>query len=139
MIYIKVFFLSFLQFSGIILAIILEDLSDEKMGVARYLVFKKQEFAANYFSPACMNVYTFILAGGAVVCLALLFMIWKSGKRMVSLLVALLANIIALITIQMNLELKAYYFFLIGMFIVVVFQYGWCIWSYRKLKNQKEI
>lgn len=137
--YIKVFFLSFLQFSGIILAIFLENLSDEKMGVARYLVFKKQEFAASYFSPTCMNVYTFILAGGAIVCFALLFMIWKRGKRMVSLIFALFANILAIIGVQMNLDLEAYHFFLIGMFIVVVFQYGWCIWSYRKLKNQKEI
>jgi hypothetical protein len=136
---IKVLVLSFLQFSGIILAIILEDLSDEKMGVARYLVFKKQEFAAGYFSPAYMNVYTFILAGGAIVCFALLLMVWKSGKRMVSLLFALFANIIAFIVFQINLELAAYHFYLIGMFIVVVFQYGWCIWSYKKLKKQKGI
>jgi len=135
--YIKVFFLSIIQFSGIIIAIVLEDLSDNKMGVARYLVFKKQEFAASYFSPVYMNLYTFILAGGAIVCVALLFKKWKSGKRMVSLLLAVLANIIGIMVIQMNLELEAYHFFLIGMFIVITFQYGWCIRSYKKLENQR--
>ncbi|WP_066310989.1 hypothetical protein [Bacillus sp. FJAT-29814] len=130
--YIIVFLLSVLQFSGIILAIILEDLYDEKMGVARYLIFKKQEFAAGYFAPAYMNVYTLILAGGAIVCFALLLIKWKSGKRMVSLLLAVLANSIGIMAIHMNLELDAYHFFLIGIFIVIAFQYGWCIRSYRK-------
>lgn len=137
--YILVFILSFLQFSGIILAVVLEDLSDEKMGVARYLVFKKQEFAASYFSSALMNVYTFLLAGGAIVCFALLFMKRKSRKMMASLLIAVFANIMGFMAVQMNLELDAYHFFLIGIFIVVVFQYGWCIWTHKKFKNQKEI
>ena len=42
--------ISILQFSGIVLAFVLEDLSSKKMGVARYLIFKKQEFETTLFT-----------------------------------------------------------------------------------------
>lgn len=125
-----------LQFSGIILAIVLEDLSSEKMGVARYLAFKKQVFDSTLFTPFYMNIYTFILVVGAFVCLALLI-IKRIGRYNLTLLFAALINIFGIIFIQFKIELQAYYFFIIGLFIVLAIQYVWIIYFFLG-KKQRE-
>jgi hypothetical protein len=113
-----------LQFSGIILASILENLSTKKMGVARYLIFKKQEFSAGYFSPRFMSIYTYIFAAGAVICILLSLLLWKRKKGLITLLFALLINIVGIIFIKINPSLQAFHFFIIGIFIVLIFQYA---------------
>ncbi len=118
------FFLSiFIQFSGIILAMIFEDLSDKKMGVARYLVFKNQEFSSTLFTPPLMNLYTVIFAVGAVTCMVLLFLRREKRRGNVHLLLAAIANLAGILFIQFQPDLQAYHFFLIGIFIIIVFQY----------------
>ncbi len=112
-----------LQFSGVILALVLEVLSGKKMGVARYLVFKKQDFETTYFTPAFMNIYFAIFAAGAVVSIGLLIFQRKKRIGILPLLFAVMASVIGIIFIQLNPPLQAYHFFLIGIFIVVVFQY----------------
>jgi hypothetical protein len=112
-----------LQFSVIIAAIVLEDLSTEKMGVARYLVYKKQEFESTFFTGVLMNLYTLILVIGAVVCTVFLMILWKRRKGVFSLMFAIIANLGAIILILLSPQLQAYYFFLIGTFIVIIIQY----------------
>ena len=131
----KIFFLLFflLQFSGIILAIVLEDLSSEKMGVARYLTFKKQEFETGIFTPFYVHIYTFIMAAGAILCVVLLIKKRRVGMS----LFAALTNIVGLLFIQLKLELQAYHFFLLGIFIMIIVQYGWLIYFYYINKRQK--
>lgn len=125
----KTFFLypllTLLQFSGIILAIVLENLSAKKMGVARYLIFKKQHFESTYFTPQLILIYTIVLGIGAIICLLLLLTKGKSRAKFILLLVAAAANIIEILFMQFSMELEAYHFFIIGMLIVIAVQYFW--------------
>ncbi|MEH7009357.1 hypothetical protein V7087_00825 [Neobacillus niacini] len=121
-----------LQFSVIILAIVLEDLSSEKMGVARYLLFKKQEFEASFFTPILMNLYTSIFVIGTIICLSILMIKGKSRKIIISILFATIANLVGIIFIRSNWQLAAYHFFLIGIFIVIAFQYVGIVFSTLK-------
>lgn len=115
---------SILQFSGIIIAIVLEDLSSKKMGVARYLSYKEHVFETVYFTPFLLKVYSFIFVIGAIVCLLLLFK-KRSREISISLLFTAIANLVGIIFIQFKFQLVAYHFFLIGIFIVIVFRYLW--------------
>ncbi|CAH2715608.1 hypothetical protein BACCIP111895_02792 [Neobacillus rhizosphaerae] len=126
---------SILQFSGIILAMVLEDLSSKKMGVARYLVFKKQEFASSFFTPFLIQIYTILFVIGAIICLLLLITKGRSKGMVFSLLIGVAANIIGIIFIQFQMELQAYHFFVIGMMIVIVVQYGWLLFNRFFQKN----
>jgi hypothetical protein len=128
--------ITILQFSGIIAAIVLEDLSSEKMGVARYLVFKKQTFESTFLTPFLIHVYTFIFVVGAVICLFLMVTKGKNKKIVISLLGAAAANIIGIIFIQSKLELQAYPFFIIGIIIVIVVQYGWIMKVFFSTKKE---
>ncbi len=132
----KTFFLypllTLLQFSGIILAIVLENLSAEKMGVARYLIFKKQQFESTYFTPQLILIYTIILGIGAIICTLLLLTKGKSRGKIIMLLVAVAANIIGIIFIQFSADLMAYHFFIIGMVIVIVVQYVWIMKFFKQ-------
>lgn len=112
------------QFSGIILAMVLEDFSTKKMGVARYLVFKKQEFENTFFTPTLMNIYSLILILGAAVCIiVLLIQLQKRRKALFLLFFAVIANVAGILFIHIGPQLQTYYFFLIGIFFVVLIQY----------------
>lgn len=126
-----------LQFSGIILAFVLEDLSSKKMGVARYLLYKEQVFETIYFTSSLLKVYTFIFLVGAIVCLLLLMIKGKGRKLSISLLLTAIANLIGIIFIQFKLQLDAYHFFLIGIFIVIAFQYIWITILFLKRIRKK--
>jgi hypothetical protein len=112
------------QLSGIILAMVLEDFSTKKMGVARYLVFKKQEFENTFFTPALMNIYSLILIFGATVCIIVfLIRLQKRRKGLISLFFAAIANLAGILFMHIGPQLQTYYFFLIGIFIAVLIQY----------------
>ncbi|MDP4104105.1 MAG: hypothetical protein Q8935_04055 [Bacillota bacterium] len=111
------------QFSGIILAMVLEDFSTKKMGVARYLVFKKQEFETTFFTPALMNIYGLIFILGAAVCIVFLILLQKRRTGLISLFFAVIANVAGILFIHISPQLQTYYFFLIGIFFVVLIQY----------------
>lgn len=116
------------QFSGISLAIVLENLSSKKMGVARYLTFKKQEFESTLFTPVNMHLLMYLLILGTIVCIALLFIKRRGGM----VLFAALINMGGIIFIQSQKELQAYPFFVIGIFMVLVIQYVWIIYFYLR-------
>ncbi|MDR7240657.1 hypothetical protein [Neobacillus drentensis] len=129
-----IYFLVFLvQFSGIGLAIVLENLSSKKMGVARYLIYRKQEFEATLFTPANVHLLMYLLILGTIVCLALLLI--KKGGGVV--LFAALVNIIGIIFIQFEKELQAFHFFILGILIVLVIQYVWMIYFYLRKPEVK--
>ncbi|WP_066251297.1 hypothetical protein [Neobacillus drentensis] len=120
-----------LQFSGIILAIVLENLSSKKMGVARYLTYKKQEFESTLFTPFIVHLLMYLLIVGTIVCLALLLL--KKGGGVV--LFAALVNIIGIIFIRFEKELQAYHFFVLGILIVLVIQYVWIMYFYFRKRR----
>lgn len=134
-----VFYLLFfiLQFSGIILAMVLEDLTSKKMGVARYLLYKESVFETTYFTPFLLKVYTFIFLVGAIVSLLLLMIKGKNRKISISLLFSAMTNLVGIIFVQFKLQLDAYHFFLIGIFIVIVFQYVWIAVLFLKRIRKK--
>jgi hypothetical protein len=111
------------QFSGIILAMVLEDFSTKKMGVARYLVFKNQEFETTFFTPALMNIYSLILTLGAAICTVLMILHRKRRKGLISFFFSIIASLAGVLFIHFGPQLQAYYFFLIGIFIMVLIQY----------------
>ncbi|MBO0564622.1 hypothetical protein EXQ39_17135, partial [Clostridium botulinum] len=53
--------LSIIQIIFILPSLILENLSKKKMGVIRYLVFKKEEFSAGFFNANNLIIYKWIL------------------------------------------------------------------------------
>lgn len=136
----KVFFVHFVlaiaQFFSILFVIVLEYLSTEKMGVARYLVYKKQVFDTTIFAPMYVNLYYFFFVAGGLICLFLLLNKDKRVGKIVSIVVAIIANIIGVIFLQSMTELNAYHFFLIGIMIVIVIEYSRLLFIYfikRKL------
>ena len=109
-------------------SILLEYLSEEKMGVMRYLVFKKRIYEETFFDSYFMNLYKLVLIIGIVICVILFIynyvkIIDKSLTK--SIIVAIVANLTGIVFIvdkHMQL-LNAYYFFLISIFITIVLQY----------------
>jgi hypothetical protein len=130
--------ISLLQFSGIIAAIVLEDLSAKKMGVARYLVFKKQTFESTLLTPLLINIYTIIFVVGVVICLFLMITKGKNKSIVISLLGTAVANSIGIIIIQSKMDLQAYPFFIIGIFIAIIVQYGWILKLFYSSIPKKE-
>ena len=55
-----------LQFLVIIAAVVLEDLSTKKMGVNRYLLFSKEEYAGLFLSPERLKVYGILFIVGII-------------------------------------------------------------------------
>jgi hypothetical protein len=129
----KIFYLLvfLVQFSGISLAIVLENLSSKKMGVARYLTYKKQELESTLFTPANVHIVMYLLLVGTIVCIALLLI--KRGGR--AILFAALVNIIGIIFLQFEKDLLAYHFFVLGILIVLVVQYVWIVYFYFRKKG----
>jgi cytochrome b subunit of formate dehydrogenase len=109
-------------------AFVLQYLSTKKMGVMRYLVFIKNEFESGYFRPQLMRIYTSIIIIGIIACtMIFLYNILKTKntKIITSSFLAILSNVAGavLITSKPAHELKAYYFFLIAVFIIIILQY----------------
>lgn len=107
-------------------AFVLEDLKDKKMGVARYLLFKKTEFEATLFSPMLMDIYLAIFIAGALICLILLVrrLTGKAGiSQVLSLLLAVIGNGAGIYLLHYNPDLDAYYFFMIAVGIAILLQY----------------
>lgn len=108
-------------------AFVLEDLGDKKMGVARYLVFKKTELEETLFTPMLMNIYLAIFIAGALICLILLVRRLTAGKggisQVFSLLLAFIGNGAGIYLLHYNPDLEAYYFFIIAVGIAIILQY----------------
>ena len=109
-------------------SILLEYLSEEKMGVMRYLVFKKRIYEETIFNSYFTNLYKLVLIIGIVICVILF--IYNYGKiidmRLTkSIIAAIVANLTGIVFMfNKNIQLlNAYYFFLISIFITIILQY----------------
>lgn len=122
-----------LQFIVIIAAVVLEDLSTKKMGVNRYLLFSKEEYAELFLSPERLKIYGILFIVGIFVCFILFIVNMKKGS---SILLAIIYQIIGLI-ILFKVTLQAYPFFVLGIWIVIIFQYLWIMMSVMKDRKQR--
>ena len=122
-----------LQFLVIIAAVVLEDLSTKKMGVNRYLLFSKEEYAELFLSPERLKIYGILFIVGIFVCFILFIVNLKKGS---SILLAIIYQIIGLI-ILFKVTLQAYPFFVLGIWIVIIFQYLWIMMSVMKDRKQR--
>lgn len=130
--------LTIIQFLSIICVIVLEYYSSEKMGVARYLVYKKQVFETTLFTPEMLNIDTYIFLAGAIICLILLMVKAKGSGlgKFISLSVATFANIMGIIFLRIGTQLYAYHFFILGIMAVIVIQYiKLIVIFYRKISK----
>ena len=127
--------ISLVQILTLIAAFVLEDLGDKKMGVARYLVFKKTEFELTLFTPLLMNIYLAIFIAGGLICLFLLVLKVKGRGGVLrgpSLLLAAIGNGAGIYLLHYRPDLDAYYFFIIAVGIAIVFQYTRIIFVIKK-------
>jgi hypothetical protein len=122
-----------LQFLVIIAAVVLEDLSTKKMGVNRYLLFSKEEYAELFLSPERLKIYGILFIVGIIVCFILFIVNMKKGS---SILLAIIYQIIGLIILT-KVTLQAYPFFVLGIWIVIIFQYLWIVMSVMKDRKQR--
>lgn len=116
------------HFPVLLVAAALEYFSDSKMGVYRYLVYKNRVFEASLFTKGMVTVYQYLLAAGVILGLILLLWnIFKGGKKEIRQQEALflLANAIGLYFIFFVSpgQLAAYYFFLMGILVVVTLRF----------------
>jgi hypothetical protein len=122
-----------LQFLVIIAAVVLEDLSTKKMGVNRYLLFSKEEYAELFLSPERLKIYGILFIVGIIVCFILFIVNMKKGS---SVLLAIIYQIIGLIILS-KVTLQAYPFFVLGIWIVIIFQYLWIVMAAIKDRKQR--
>ncbi len=108
--------------------IVLQYLSDKKMGVNRYLVFKKRIFAKEMFTPNLMFFYKTILILGIIMGSIAFVYYLKNTKNSILkklLLNSTILNLIAAACVFSSgfKELLAYHFFLIAIFVVIILQW----------------
>ncbi|KXG76667.1 hypothetical protein [Thermotalea metallivorans] len=103
----------------------LEYLSHKRMGVMRYLLFKKYTYETLWLQPYFINVYVSVLFGGLVICLFWYIHRKDKGSARRHLLLAFIINLagIFFILAPKGRNLNAYPFFLIGIFINLILQY----------------
>lgn len=120
--------LTLIQILVFIPSILLEYFSTEKMGVIRYLVFKKQRFEETLFNSHLINLYKLILILGILICIILLIYNYNKmrdirlTKTIIAAIVSNLTGIIFIFNKHIEL-LNAYYFFLVAIFIITALQY----------------
>lgn len=120
--------LTIMQIIVLIPAIVLEYLSDKKMGVVRYLVFKRQIYEHGIFNSRLMNIYKSLLI--VTFFIVIIMIIYKSiktrsNKFIMSGLITIIINIFCVIFIisKKSVALEAYHFFIIAIFIIIILQY----------------
>ncbi|AWI06421.1 hypothetical protein [Clostridium drakei] len=120
--------LTIMQIIVLIPAIVLEYLSDKKMGVVRYLVFKRQVYEQGIFNLRLMNIYKNLLI--ITFFIVIIMIIYKSiktrsNKFIMSGLITIIINIFCVIFIisKRSVALEAYHFFIIAIFIIIILQY----------------
>ena len=120
--------LTTLQVFLLTIPIVLQYLSDKKMGIKRYLVFKKSIFLKGTFTPNLMFMYKLVLILGIIIGIALL--IYYSIKKVNSALIkssikVTIMNFVAMVFVFSKHfeELLTYHFFLIAIFVIIILQY----------------
>lgn len=140
---IKIFIalIAFIDIAVLSAVFLLEYLSGKKMGVMRYLVFMKREFEAGWFNPAAIRIYGVILILSVVLfsSFSLHSIVKTKAREMIrsAILGAVFSCICYfLLIICGTLNLKAYYFFVIALFIMIVLQYVFLIFILFFYKTQ---
>ncbi len=130
--------LSIVQVLILIPPFLLQYLSNKKMGVMRYLVFKKKIFSEGMFSPEHIYIYKAIIILGLVLCIVLL--IYNFNKKIYfafvkSLICSIVMNLIIILLAFINAfeKLLANYFFLIAFFVIIVLQYIKAFMAYENI------
>ncbi len=138
---IKIIFI-IMQVAALIPAVVLEYLSDKKMGVMRYLVFKKRIYEESTFNANLMKIYIMLLIGMAIISfLMLIYNIVKAKNSKLKNIImnSFVINLMGIIFIvwKKTLNLQAYHFFLISVFIIIVLQYAKLvfIWGVVKFRD----
>ena len=125
-----------LQFLVIIAAVVLEDLSTKKMGVNRFLLFRKEKYAELFLSPEQLKIHGILFIVGIIGCFILFIVNMKKVKKWSSILLAIIYQIIGLIILS-KVTLQAYPLFVLGIWIVIIFQYLWIVMSVMKDRKQR--
>jgi hypothetical protein len=117
-----------LQVLILIIPSVLQYLSDEKMGVKRYLVFKKMIFSREIFTPRLMFILKLILILGVIIGIVLLITYYIKKINSDLLKPAIRVTILNLLVIVFVFSKKfegllTYHFFLIAFFIIIILQY----------------
>ncbi|WP_251859932.1 hypothetical protein [Clostridium sp. Marseille-Q2269] len=118
--------LSIIQIVFILPALILENLSQKKMGVIRYLMFKKEQFSKGIFNENNLILYTYVLLLFTIIAIIILILNMKKKiKYKINIFIILLLNIALYLFINYEgaPQLEAYYFFLIEIFIIMIIEY----------------
>ncbi|MBM4765157.1 hypothetical protein [Bacillus sp. B15-48] len=115
------FFLT-LQFSVLIVAVILENLATKKMGVYRYLLFYKEKYGESLLTPELVKIHSVLFIVGIIICFILFMVNMKKGEKWITTLLAIIYQIIGLF-ILFQTKLHAYPFFVLGIWIVIILQY----------------
>ena len=107
--------LSIIQIIFILPALILENLSKKKMGVIRYLVFKKEEFSAGIFNANNLIIIIIIF----------IVNMKKNFKYKINFFIIIVLDIILFLFINYEgiFKLEAYHFFIIEIFIIMIIEY----------------
>lgn len=107
---------------------LLQYLSERKMGVMRYLVFKKDLFAKEIFTSSFTYTYKNILFLGIILCT--IFLIYSYTKKINYILIKPICGVlilqllcILLISYYKFQILLTFHFFLISFFIIIILQY----------------
>lgn len=112
------------QYAIFIGAFVLEYLSHEKMGVARYLLYKKTEFAGTFFTPKFVLAYELFFVAGIILSFILMFKIRNTHRKVSAIFPATFLNAIGIVLLIFPPELAAYHFFVIATMVAIVVQYG---------------
>lgn len=120
--------------------LVLQYLSDKKMGVKRYLVFKRAMYPKEIFTTSLMGVYKFMLILGIIISIILLihYSIKKVKCTFVkSLTKIIILNLLAIFCVfSKQFEgLLTYHFFLIAIFVIIILQYTKVLLEYKKVNN----
>jgi 4-amino-4-deoxy-L-arabinose transferase-like glycosyltransferase len=117
-----------LQILTLTIPIVLQYLADKKMGVKRYLVFKKMILTNEIFTSKLMFMFKFMLFLGVIIGIVMLisYFIKKKNSNLVkSAIRVIILNFLAIAFIfsKQAEGLLAYHFFLIAIFIIITLQY----------------
>jgi hypothetical protein len=120
--------ISTLQVLILIIPIVLQYLSDKKMGVKRYLIFKKMIFSKEIFATRLLFMFKVMIILGLIVGIVLLihYTVKKINNALVkSLIVVIIFNLLAICFVfsEQFQGLLAYHFFLVAIFIIIILQY----------------
>lgn len=119
---IRTFIFVILQFAVIIAAFVLESLATKRMGVNRYLLFTKTKYSDSLLTPDLVKIYGFIAIIGIIIFITFFFIQLKKRGSWFSSLLAVVYQIVGIIVMSKD-SLYAYPFFVLGIWIVIIFQY----------------